>query len=52
MATEEKKAKEPQKFTVIAEGGVTIDRYYSKGSRVELSDDKQIKSLTKNKLIK
>jgi len=48
--TAEKKT--AQKFTVIATGGVTIDRYYGRGSTVELTDEKQIKSLTKNKLIK
>jgi len=53
MATEEKAPKETaQTFTVIANGGVTTDKHYSRGSKIELTDKKQIKVLTTNKLIK
>lgn len=54
MAELENKKDEPktQTFKVIAPGGVTIDKFYAFGQRVELSDKKQIKSLTENKLIK
>jgi len=48
MAEEAKK----KKFTVTAEGGVTIDKFYKKGQNVEVSDAKVAKSLTDNKLVK
>jgi len=54
MANEEIKKDEPktQTFKVIAPGGVTIDKFYAFGQKVELSDKKQIKVLTDQKLIK
>lgn len=39
-------------FTVLAEGGLTLDRLYKKGQKVELSDNKTIKFLTEKKVIK
>ena len=54
MAQEENKKEETktQTFKVIAPGGVTIDKFYAFGQKVELSDKKQIKVLTDQKLIK
>lgn len=45
------KQPETKTFTVIALGGVTVDKFYPQGSKIELSDKKQIKVLTELKYI-
>ena len=52
MAQEENKKEEPKTFRVIAKGGLTTDKFYSFGSKIELSDKKKIKVLTDQNLIK